>query len=418
MAETAVTAGKRTIPVPEPDLTPGEIVARAEAMRPMLLERQAETEERTYYSEETHEEFKRAGFYRILIPRRFGGYEFDLTTYYKVMIAISRGCPSSGWQACLAGAHGLQLASYWEEQAQEDIFGPDGHFLASMSMTFGEATATPVDGGYLVSGTWHYASGIPHATHHMGMVHLVGGDPEAPPQTAMTVIPRESFTRLDDWGNLIGLKGSGSHSVRAEKVFLPAHHVIPFGMFQDVERGSPGSRLHGNPLYAGQFMGTALGTINCVQVGNAQAVLDEYEQLITTRKTMAMGGQGIPRFEDRDFQRCFGLAMSHIDAAESIVLRTGDLYLAYSREGIEGGTPFTPERTMRLYGQQMTAHKLCWEAGDLLFRTSSSSGAMDGTRMQRYWRDLSAMRANGLHQLDFRAPSIAQSHFGLPINFL
>jgi hypothetical protein len=66
----------------------------------------------------------------------------------------------------------------------------------------------------------------------------------------------------------------------------------------------------------------------------------------------------------------------------------------------------------------MTAHKLCWEAGDLLFRTSSSSGAMDGTRMQRYWRDLSAMRANGLHQLDFRAPSIAHAHFGLPIGFL
>jgi 3-hydroxy-9,10-secoandrosta-1,3,5(10)-triene-9,17-dione monooxygenase len=164
--------------------------------------------------------------------------------------------------------------------------------------------------------------------------------------------------------------------------------------------------------------GTALGTINCVQVGNAQAVLDEYEQLIRSRKTMKMGGQGVPRYEDRDFQRIFGLAMSYIDAAESIVLRTGDLYLAYAREGQEGGTPFTPERTMRLYGQQMTAHKLCWEAGDLLFRTSSSSGAMDGTRMQRYWRDLSAMRANGLHQLDFRAPSIAQAHFGLPINFL
>ena len=92
--------------------------------------------------------------------------------------------------------------------------------------------------------------------------------------------------------------------------------------------------------------------------------------------------------------------------------------MEYARLGVEQGQPFTPEKTMRLYGQQMTAHKLCWEAGDLLFRTSSSSGAMDGTRMQRYWRDLSAFRANGLHQLDFRAHSIAQAHFGLPIQFL
>jgi len=312
----------------------------------------------------------------------------------------------------------LQLASYWGEQAQEDLFGPDGHFLASMSQSVEGAVAKPVGGGYLVSGTWHYASGVPYATHHLGLLALPGVDAEGPPQTVMAVIPRESFEMLDDWGGLIGLKGSGSHSVRVEGAFVPEHHVIPFGMFQDVGRGTPGYRLHGNPLYAGQFMATALGTINSVQVGNAQAALDEYERLITSRRTMSVWGPGVPRFEDRDFQRCFGLAMSYIDAAESIVLRTVELYLEYARQGVEEGVPFSPERVMRIYGQQMTAHKLCWEAGDLLFRTSSSSGAMDGTRMQRYWRDLSAMRANGLHQLDFRAPAIAQAHFGLPFTFV
>jgi 3-hydroxy-9,10-secoandrosta-1,3,5(10)-triene-9,17-dione monooxygenase len=416
---TETDARTPALEVPEPGLTPGDVVARAEAMRARLLELQAETEAHAGYSDETHGEFARAGFYRLLAPRRFGGYEFDLTTYYRVMIAVSRGCPSTGWQLCLAGAHCLQLASYWDERAQIDLFGPDGHFLASMSQTSQDALATPVDGGYRLRGTWHYASGIPHATHHMAFARVAGGEPGAEPETVMAVVPRADFTMLDDWGGLIGLKGSGSQSVRVDDAFVPAHHVIPFGMFQDLEHGSPGYRLHGNPLYAGQFMGTALGTINCVQVGNAQAVLDEYERLITSRRTMAMvGRQGVPRFEDRDFQRCFGLGMSYVDAAESIVLRTGDLYLEYSRQGVEEGIPFSPERTMRLYGQQMTAHKLCWEAGDLLFRTSSSSGAMDGTRMQRYWRDLSAMRANGLHQLDFRAPSIAHAHFGLPIGFL
>ncbi len=416
MHET-LRAGERK--VPEPDLTPREIIARAEAMRPALLERQAETEERTYYSEETHEEFHRAGFYRMLAPRRFGGYEFDATTFYKVMMAISRGCPSTGWQLCLSAAHNLQLASYWGEQAQEELFGADGHFLASMSFAYDNASATPTDGGYLLRGAWHYASGAPHATHHMGLLPVALTDPDAEPEIAMAVIPRASFRVLDDWGDLIGLKGSGSHSILVEEAFIPAHHVIPFGFFQDIENGTPGYRLHGNPLYAGQFMAFALGEINCVEVGNAQAALDEYERMITARTTMAEPGRtGIRRSDDRDFQRCFGLAMSWIDAAYSIIVQTGELYMEYSREGVEEGVPFSPERALRIYGQQMTAHRLCWEAGDLLFRTSSSSGAKDGTRMQRYWRDLSAMRANGLHQLDFRAPSIAQAHLGLPVHFL
>jgi hypothetical protein len=65
----------------------------------------------------------------------------------------------------------------------------------------------------------------------------------------------------------------------------------------------------------------------------------------------------------------------------------------------------------------MTAHKLCWEAGDMVFRAGSTTGARDGARLQRYWRDLCGFRTNGVHQLDFNAPSIAQAHLGLPIDF-
>ena len=51
--------------------------------------------ERGRYSEEIHEEFRRAGFYRCLQPRRYGGYEFDVGTFYAVVREISCGCPST-----------------------------------------------------------------------------------------------------------------------------------------------------------------------------------------------------------------------------------------------------------------------------------------------------------------------------------
>ena len=55
------SAASSTFEVPEPELTPREIVARAAAMRPELLERQQETEERTFYAQDTHEAFARGG---------------------------------------------------------------------------------------------------------------------------------------------------------------------------------------------------------------------------------------------------------------------------------------------------------------------------------------------------------------------
>jgi 3-hydroxy-9,10-secoandrosta-1,3,5(10)-triene-9,17-dione monooxygenase len=91
------TTPTHSIPVPEPELTADEIVQRARDMVPTLRARQAEAEELGRLPDETSREFIDAGFYRILQPRRFGGYEFDLPTFTRVAIELARGCPASGW---------------------------------------------------------------------------------------------------------------------------------------------------------------------------------------------------------------------------------------------------------------------------------------------------------------------------------
>ena len=158
MSDTA-TKDATALPVPEPGLTPAEVIRRAEALRPRLLDDQAATEERTFYSEETQKLFTDAGFYRILQPRMFGGYEFDIRTFYRTIIEVARGCPSSGWLLCLGAGHALQLGSFVLAAGAGRIFGPDGHFIAPLSVgNFpGQRPAKPVDGGYLVSGKWRYA---------------------------------------------------------------------------------------------------------------------------------------------------------------------------------------------------------------------------------------------------------------------
>jgi len=393
--------------------TPDELIAAADALRPRLLDEQAASEERTRYSEELHETFRELGFYRLLQPRRYGGLELDVPTFYRVMMSIARGCPSTGWMACLGSGHALQVASYWPEEAQAELFG-DGHFVASASFAAQDAIARPVPGGYRVSGTWHFCSGVPYATHHIGLAPLPddGG-------VLVVAIPRKDFTVLDNWGDLIGLKGSGSHSVLAEDALVPENHAITFGEFVGFDvTTTPGYELHGNPLYGGAFVPFAMGELNSVQVGNAQGAVDEFERIITARRTWTPSvGDGPTRAENKDYQRCLGLGIAYTDAAYSIVERCGELYMEHGRLAMEEGEPVDEERGFRIYGQLMTAHKLCWEAGDTVFRAASTSGARDGARMQRLWRDLCAFRTNGIHQLDFKATSIAQARLGLPVDF-
>src|SRR4051794_10397406 len=113
------TAPKRPttkpIPVPEPDLTPRRLIERAVALRPLLHERQAETETNRRISDETNRLLVDAGFYRCLQPRRFGGYEFDLPTFVQMAVEVSRGCPSTGWVMTFTAGHTHILAKFVEE---------------------------------------------------------------------------------------------------------------------------------------------------------------------------------------------------------------------------------------------------------------------------------------------------------------
>ena len=141
-------------------ITPEELIARAAAIAPTLVARQAETEERTCYAPDTHEQFREAGFYRMLVPRRYGGLELDVPTFVRVIAHLARGCPSTAWQVCLPTAHALLVAAWFEERAQDELFADPDFLCPSVAAPVG--TARPTGDGFLeLTGTHRYCSGAP-----------------------------------------------------------------------------------------------------------------------------------------------------------------------------------------------------------------------------------------------------------------
>jgi 3-hydroxy-9,10-secoandrosta-1,3,5(10)-triene-9,17-dione monooxygenase len=122
------------------------MIARATALIPQLRAEQDEAGRARHYSPAMHETFVAAGFYRIAQPECSAVYEFDLGTFYRVMLEIARGHPGVGWCLGLAASHAFEVASHWSEQAQIELFG-DGHFIAPhRAPPLGQLT--PVEGGY------------------------------------------------------------------------------------------------------------------------------------------------------------------------------------------------------------------------------------------------------------------------------
>jgi 3-hydroxy-9,10-secoandrosta-1,3,5(10)-triene-9,17-dione monooxygenase len=410
------TATTSDVPTPDPDLTAADIVAGAAALVPVLREEQAATEARGRYSPEVNDQVAKAGIYRMLQPRRFSGYATDLVSYVRAMVDISRGCPSSGWHVSVASGHPFIVGKFFNEKGQAEIFA-DGHFVAPMSGASIGATIKKSDGGYVVNGKFGFASGIPYATHFMGLLP----DPESKtPRNLVFAIPKgDGYTMLEDWGDLIGLRGSGSNSVEVHNAFVPDHLVAPLTPPTAETIGADGTlgyQIHGDGLFATPFLVIAGIEFASIHAGIGLAALDEFDSIISQSKVVA-GVPTPPRYENHDFQRVYGVALAKIDAANSIVLRVAQAIEEEVSEALAGGAPVTPEVSLRHYGELTVVWDLVWAAVEELFRKSSTSGSRDGQRMQRYWRDLCAFRSNGIHQFDFRAPAAAQAHFGLPIRF-
>jgi 3-hydroxy-9,10-secoandrosta-1,3,5(10)-triene-9,17-dione monooxygenase len=374
---------------PEPGLTRADIVARAEAIAQTLVGRQAETEQRTYYAEDTHREFLAAGFYRILVPRRYGGYEFGPDTFMRVAIALARGCPSTAWMYVFGAAHALVVATLFGEQAQAEFFS-GGDFICPAAVAPGGTAEHAADGGWVINGTWGYCSGAPYATHFLGHTLIQHGEGE-PPTPLLFVVPRHQWERLDDWGSQLGLRGSGSHSITVENAHIPEYFTLNTHMsLVSVAEGTPGLSLHQNPDYGGGPLSFMLFQLGALAVGMAQGALDAYEELMRTRMTVFL--PIVPRVEDPDYQLRYGEASGMIAAAETALLGAVAQWTSMSAAG---PTKFTREHEIRLAMISREAIRLCWRAVEgHLFPTAGSSAARQGERIERVWRDMSMLHSH------------------------
>jgi 3-hydroxy-9,10-secoandrosta-1,3,5(10)-triene-9,17-dione monooxygenase len=304
------------------------------------------------------------------------------------------------------------VGALFEEPAQAELFG-DGDFrCAAVAAPAGMATRT--EDGWELNSTHPYSSGAPYSTHYMGQT-FTPGDDGAPGPIMLFVAPRSEWTMLDDWGDSLGLRGSGSHSVRFEGGRIPAHFALEntWMVDTDVSQGTPGVRLHGNPMYGGRTLSFFQAELSAVMVGAVKGALDEYEQIVQTRKTQRP--PIVLRHLDPDYQRWLGLAIGRVAAAEATLVQAAEQYMELCRRAVDEGIPFSREDDLRLNVVAREAMNLAWDAmQNHVFRTAGSSAARNGQRMERIFRDMAMGWSHFTSVVaDWAARELAREHLGL-----
>ncbi|ALL79860.1 oxidoreductase (plasmid) [Pseudonocardia sp. EC080610-09] len=351
-----------------------DLVGRAAKLVPLLAGNAATTEADRRVVEENITALDEAGLLSIMRPTRFGGLQTDFRTKLEVSRELARGCASTAWVTTLMNVCAW-FTGLWPEQAQRDVWGenPDARVAGVLAPT---GAARPVEGGWIVTGRWGWASGSAHSEWALVGLPLTDAD-DTPTDQGMVLIPMSDLTVEDTWF-VAGMRGTASNTLVAEEVFVPTHRYVSVGP------AIVGANELAHPdeaLYRSAFVPVAALVLAGPQLGMAQAALDLVCEKAPKRSisyTFYDTQVGAPTV-----QLAVAKAASLIDSAHLHAYRAAADIDSYAARG-EYPDYDTRARLRMDTGAAVTHAR---EAIRILVSAHGASSFAESSPLQRIWRD-------------------------------
>jgi alkylation response protein AidB-like acyl-CoA dehydrogenase len=348
-----------------PATTTEPILDAVKALIPSITVRAEEIERARRLPPDLVDELLAAGCFRMLVPRSHGGAELDPPAQTQVLEELARADASVAWTVMIGSEAPVLFRML--PRASFDALYADGPDVIMAGASKPTGVATPVEGGYRVSGQWAFASGCQHAHWFIG--HCVVDDGRQPPGRMM-VLPQSDLEIKDTW-SVSGLCGTGSHDVVANGAFVPDElSFVMFGSEPAVDVPS---------LQIPEVTRAAI-QIASVTIGVARGALDEIVALARDKTpTFAEG----PLASNPLFQNQLGEADTQLRAARTALYAEADMVWAKA----QASAPFTPEDRAHVRGTTTWVARTAAAVVTTAYQAGGSSSIYTSNPLQRRLRD-------------------------------
>lgn len=378
-----------------------ELIASAKALAPKLAERAFAADREGRVTRETIAEMAAAGLFRVLQPKRWGGFELDPRVFYTVQMALAEGCMSTAWMYGVVGVHPWQL-SLFPEQAQQDVWHEDsGVRIASTYMPTGKAE--PVEGGYKFSGRWSFSTGIEHCDWIFLGGLLPKKDGSGALEHATFLLPKADIKVEENW-DVLGLRGTGSHDIVIGSAFVPEHRTHRTNDHSDA--GCPGRATNPGWLYRVPFTQVFQRAVSSACIGALEGAITSFRE----RSASHVGKHGNKMAEDPNSQMAVTEAMMAADQLRLVLFRN------YARivHCAKTGEKMPVEERLMQRAQASAVPKIAGERVNDLMRACAASGTYKTNPIERIFRDIHQGRGHIANNTDAYARAHGGVMLGLP----
>lgn len=309
------------------------------------------------------EQIVAAGFARHFVPTRWNGRAGSVTDLFDAVSAVAEGCTSAAWSASVIASAG-RMGAFLPLEGQQDLWAKGADTLV-VGALMPRGDATPVPGGWRVSGSWSYASVVDFSDWAL-VCALVTVDGRQVPW--FFALPREDYTVTATWAST-GMRGTGSNSLAVEDAFVPEHRgftrqnmIAGHGVGSDAPCHTAPLRLVSGLLFGAPAVGAARTALRAFAELSAPVAPDNpAPRAALARAAVAVNGAGLlmeRAARVADAPRC--------DPAD---LARNPADCAYAVEQL-------------------------LDAVERLTRAAGSAALSDGSALERIWRDLHSLSSH------------------------
>ncbi|MBV1960566.1 MAG: hypothetical protein KUG52_01140 [Immundisolibacteraceae bacterium] len=261
-----------------------EFLARAEAIGKVAEQGALEADINRDISARLVQTIKNAQIPDLWKPKRNGGLNTDVKTYYEMIRIIASHNMVAGWLSYFFSIHEVWV-SYMSPQGRDELLN-SGELIGDVLAPVGRVEA---DGeGFRIYGQWNFASGI----RHCGWIGL-GGVAQLPdanaPEYCIFAVPSSECEIIDNWDTL-GLRGTGSHGVKLDGAYIPMHRVLAASRVFGSGAPMGGEFDADEPMYRMPFLPFFASAFTAVCLGGADRMVREFKERTATRTRVFTGG--------------------------------------------------------------------------------------------------------------------------------
>ena len=321
-------------------------------------------------SKEVVDALKECGFYKMLLPKKWGGTEHKPQEFFTEQMRIAEADMSTAWASGIIAVHAFQIA-LMSEQAQEEVYASGPNTLVSSSYNPVGAKAEMCEGGFMLSGRWGWSSGSEHCTWAL-LGGVIPGD-----GYRTFLVPRTQYLIEDTW-NVMGLQGTGSNDVViAEPIFVPEHRT---------HRQMDGFNCVHNqesPMYDLSWAQTFVRVVNTAAIGALKKAVKVFVESRTGPATTDLTKLA----NDVETQERLARVLNTIAELEAVMIHN------FNKMEAVDWKPSIEERILYRYQASLVIEKAIG-AIDTLFDVAGGRSVFHGHPLQNLWHDIHIARCH------------------------